>query len=96
MRGFLAPVYGLPVWRLAIALLAAILLAACGGGGGGGVTGSVPPSLSGAAARLFAPLVGGQNLTEASFAADTDSGQITVFENRAANRPGQAGFYSGQ
>ena len=88
MRGFLAPVCrltvcGLTIWRLPIALLAAILLAACGGGGGGGVAGSGPPTLSGAAARLFSPLAGGQNLTEASFAADTDSGQITVFDNRA-------------
>lgn len=88
MRGFLAAVFGLTacgltVRRLSIALLAAILLAACGGGGGG-LASSGPPSLSGAAARLFAPLAGGQNLTEASFAADTDSGQITVFENRAS------------
>lgn len=71
-----------------------LLLTGCGGAGGGnaGPNRPGPPAISGAAAALFDGLSDGQNLAEISFAADTDSGQITVFEDRA----GLAGFLAKQ
>lgn len=67
-------------------LLVSLLLCACGGGGGGGgaspVVSGGPAIQTGRADLLFNGLAQTNNLADAGYVVDTDSGQVRLFSNR--------------